>query len=270
LVFFVKAENIYSRTIKKIKDKFKVLITNFYPDNPFVFWNGNSNSNVLNSLTFYDCFLIWSKMLLPALESSGCQKVYYFPFGYDQDLFLRKIELNNKDKEKYSSDICFIGTWEPVREKWLTQLCKKMPDLNLAIWGNMWDENLNKNSILRKAFRGNAIYGTQMRKAFKCSKIVLNFIRKQNMTSANMRTFEVPANRSFLLAERTYEQAELLFKEGESIECFNSIEELIKKVKFYLEDNNLRENIINNSFNKVQDFKLCNVLQNFIKFLEEG
>src|SRR3990170_4493091 len=66
LIFFVKAENITYKTMRTIKEKSKALLINFYPDNPFVFWNGNSNQHILMSLPLYDYFLIWSKMLMPA------------------------------------------------------------------------------------------------------------------------------------------------------------------------------------------------------------
>lgn len=42
LIFFIKANNIYAKTLKWIKYYKKSYLINFYPDNPFVFWNGNS------------------------------------------------------------------------------------------------------------------------------------------------------------------------------------------------------------------------------------
>ena len=58
-IFFLKADNISSNTIQFLKNSTGAHLINFYPDNPFVFWNGNSNSNVLNSLQYYDLFLTW-------------------------------------------------------------------------------------------------------------------------------------------------------------------------------------------------------------------
>lgn len=262
LVFLIKAENIYFKTLKNIKTKFNTLLVNFYPDNPFVFWNGNSNSDVLKSLPLYDCFLIWSKMLMPLLETAGCKNVFYFPFAYESELF----DWGNLNVGKYENGVCFIGTWEIEREKWLTQICEKSPNLKLAIWGNMWDENLSKNSILRNFFKGRAIYAREMIKEFQASKIVLNFIRRQNFTSHNMKTFEIPASGSFMLTQRTDEQANFLFKEDENIECFDNIDELIDKIKIYLINDKLRKSIAKKSFENVQKYQIDNVLKNFMEY----
>lgn len=270
LIFFIKAEKISHRTINIIKNKFQSFLVNFYPDNPFSFWNGNSNSYVLNSFPFYDYFLIWSRILIPAIKSAGCKKVYYFPFAYDQEIFPENISINDDEKEYYDSDVCFIGTWEPLREKWLTNLCKSLPDLKLLIWGNLWDKKISKNSILKSRLKDDAIYGIKMIKAFRCSKIVLNFIREQNIESHNMRTFEVLASKSFLLTQRTYEQKKLLFKEGESLECFSDVDELIIKIKFYLIEKKACNKIINNGYEEVKKYKLLTVLKKYINFLEQG
>ena len=262
LIFFIKSENIFPATLRRIKSRFDTFIANFYPDNPFVFWNGNSNSNILLSLPVFDCFLIWSRMLMPVLESAGCKNVYYFPFAYDSDLFKLFDEFIKKD---CFCDVCFAGTWDKEREIYLTKLCEKMTNLDLGIWGNMWSENLPKNSVLRNKLKGKAIYPPELINIFKNSKIVLNFIRKQNMTSHNMRTFEVPASGAFLLSERTQEQAEFLFIEGESIECFDGIDELAEKIEFYLDNEFKRLEIINKSKQVVIDFTLEKALENFLK-----
>lgn len=258
LVFFIKAENIFATTIQEIKKISQAKIINFYPDNPFALWNGNSNSQVLASLPLYDCFLSWSHMLTPALLSAGCKHVCYFPFAYDEDIFLPI------DTITYNVDVCFIGTWEPEREQWLAGLQKQLPDIKLAIWGNDWHKKCQSIS-LKKIVMGNAIYGPEMIKAFQSSKIVLNFIRKQNLSSHNMRTCEVPASKSFLLTQRTIEQAELLFKENEQIACFETVEELEEKILFYLDKKNeeQRKIMIKNGHKQAQEFTITKQLKKY-------
>ncbi len=267
LIFLLKAESVKSKTVKKLKDK-NILLVNFYPDNIFTFWNGNSNAQVLQRLPYFDCFLNWGKFLENSLKMAGAKDIYYFPFAYDKNIYKSEIALSNLDKNKYRCDVCFAGTWDKEREVWLTNLCNAMLNLNLVIWGNLWLENLDKDSILRNKVRGPAIYKDELIKLFKSSKIVLNFIRVQNLTSHNMRTLEVSATKSFLLTQRTQEQAEFLFKEGESIECFGSVDELVDKIKFYLENSEKREYIIANSYAKVQEFELSIVLKNFMQYIQ--
>ncbi|MBU4387309.1 glycosyltransferase [Candidatus Dependentiae bacterium] len=267
LIFFIKAENIYTKTLKKLKQKNRIIV-NFYPDNVFSLWNSNSNEQVLKNLSYYDYFLSWAKILELPLKSAGAENVYYFPFAYDKNIYDKEIIFSNQDISKYKSEVCFVGTWDKERELCLTKLIELMPDLDLAIWGNLWFEMLPKNSKLRSKIRGNAIYKDDLIKAFKLSKIVLNFIRKQNTTSHNMRTMEVPATKSFLLTQHSEEQAEILFKENESIVCFDSIEKLCEKIKYYLNNKQEREKIVLNSYNRVQEFELKIVLKKFMEYIQ--
>lgn len=261
IIFFIKAETISAATIRHIKKVYNPYLINFYPDSPFALWNGNSNKEVLLSLPVIDCFLIWSEELIPALRSAGAQKSIFFPFAFDESLFSPTLTLTEQEKAFYTSDVSFIGTWEPEREWWLTQLCTGLPTLNVAIWGNEWGKNIAQNSPLKNKIRDNAIYGITMRKVFMTSKIVLNFIRRQNLQAHNMRTFEVPASNAFLLTQRTDDQAEKLFTEDENITCFENVSELIDKVNFYLQHRQERERIRQNGFIRAQEFTLIKQLE---------
>lgn len=264
LIFFIKAETIYSKTIKWIKHEHPaIILINFYPDNPFVFWNGNSNQEVLCSFPFYDYVLSWSQMLIPVFESVGCKRVLYFPFVYDEKVFTH-VQQKNAAKD-YLCDVSFVGTWDFEREWWLTELIKRRPTLNLAIWGNNWENNLSSDSLLRSHIRGAAVYPPKSLSIFQNSHINLNFIRKQNCTSHNMRTFEIPASGGFMLAQRTREQSEIFFREDESIVCFDSLDELIKKIDFYLKEPSIRRAIIDKSILVVQQYMLHKHLKNLFK-----
>jgi spore maturation protein CgeB len=272
LILCIKADLIAPTTlcfIKKQRPQTKFAI--FYPDNPFTFWNGNSNANILKALPIYDYFLIWSKMLMPALESAGAKNVRYFPFAFDEKIFQSPAPADPEPVEgcytskTYTCDVSFIGTWDPDREWWLTELITRMPKLNLAIWGNRWTENLPTSSPLQKHLRGKAIYMQEMLKAFSCCKITLNFIRQQNITSHNMRTFEALASNVFMLTQRTTEQTTLPFLEEENIECFATPDELMKKIAFYLDHDTIRKSIANKGQQLAQHFTLRKQLQTLVQ-----
>ncbi len=240
VIFVVKGENLWPATLSFL-GRMGVQLINFYPDNPFLVSNGNSNANVLHALPIYHVCAIWSKMLMPVMSSIGCRRVEYMPFGYESALFGTSIFQVSEKVQKFTYDVCFAGTWEPDRQWWLEQLVMRMPHLKLAIWGNMWHEHLAPDSPLRKYIRGNAVYGAQMIQYFRESKIVLNLVRKQNLSAHNMRTFEIPASEAFQLAQRTKEHCEVLFTEGQSIACFATPDELETKIMWYLAHENERE-----------------------------
>jgi spore maturation protein CgeB len=264
LIFVLKGENLTPRTLRVIKAKTGACCFNYFPDNPFVLWNGNSTGNLLKSLPLYDCFAIWARTLMPILESAGCSTVSYLPFGYDEEIFHKPVTISQVERDRHACDVCFVGTWEPEREWWLEALVAACPGINLALWGNLWAESLPANSSLREHLRGPAIYGPEMIKAMRCSKISLNFIRAQNATAHNMRTMEVPASGAFLLTQRTHEQAMDLFKEGESIACFSSPSDLCYKVKFYLEHKVERERIRRAGAQAVKQFALRPLLRQLL------
>lgn len=262
IIFFIKAENIFASTLAYIKKNFKAQCINFYPDNPFTVWNGNSTIHVLKSLPYYDHFLIWSESLIPVLQAAGCKKVHYFPFAYDEELF--KNHHAATPSKEYLSEVCFVGTWEKSREEWITGILSKLPHLTLAIWGNLWKENIQSNHPLYGCIRGNALYGNELLQAFQGADIILNFIREQNMSAHNMRTFEVPAARGFMLTQRTIEQAEKLFKENDSIVCFSTLDELVHKITWYLQQEDKRKKIIDHAYATVQQYTLYKQLAEFL------
>jgi len=122
-----------------------------------------------------------------------------------------------------------------IEKNFLTELLQRMPDLSLSIWGDLWQQKLSHKSKLLSYIRGDGLAAQQLVCAFRCAKIVLNFLRQQNKGAHNMRTFEVPACGGFLLTQRSYEQATIFFTEGNSIACFEGIDELVYKIRYFLE-----------------------------------
>ena len=57
ILFIIKGNQILVSTLRVIKKMYPhVKLIHFYPDNPFCFWNGNSNEAVLNGLPYIDLF----------------------------------------------------------------------------------------------------------------------------------------------------------------------------------------------------------------------
>ena len=314
ILFIIKGTQITAstlRTIKKMNQQIQIM--HFYPDNPFCFWNGNSNAQVLNTLPYIDLFLIWSKQLIPILESAGCRRVAYFPFAFDPTLYYPSptyseisllknridpgalpgmtktrnssppvipgrapesrafLSINTNERSgTFTSDVAFIGTWDIEREALLLVIIAASPTINLAIWGNRWHEHLPTQSPLHPYIRGKAIYKETLLKAFAATKIVLNFMRPQNLQAHNMRTLEVLATGSFLLTQKTEEQTQFPFIEDFNIACFADAEDLVKKIAFYVNQDSLRKVVALRGLALAQEFTLQAQVQSLLTTLAES
>jgi len=92
--------------------------------------------------------------------------------------------------------------------------------------------------------------GAEYAKAHGAAEICLNPIDPTNFPSHNQRCFEVPACGAFSLVSRTEEVVEL-FREDETIACFDGEEELVQKVRYYRERPEERERIARRAYEHV-------------------
>lgn len=231
VIFMPKAENIHSRAVKIAKQRTGAKLITWYPDHPFK--ADMTSMNILRNLPRYDVFYIWGKFLEESLRAAGAPRVEYLPFAFDPDTHPQNVTLTADDIGKYQCDVCFIGAWDKERETDLEPLCV----FDLAIWGPGWSENISGSSPLRSKVRGDGIYNEELVKAYRCSTIVFNHLRRHNGSAHNMRAMEIAGiGGGIQLVRRTPELAQQLFKEQEHLLCFDNPEEMQEKVRTLLRD----------------------------------
>ncbi len=230
VILFLKGETIYESAIREVRRRFKPLLLQWYPDGPFNVENRNATRDSIASIPLFDIYYIYAKSLMQPLRDAGARRVEYLAFCYDPAMLRRPEHISGEDRAKYATDVVFAGTWEPMREWWL----EKVTDFDLSVWGNMW-ERVPEGTPLRARWKGNAVYGDEISKLFAVSRIHLNFLREQNRDSHNVRTLEIPGYGGFLLTQRSKEQAEELYVEGREIACFETVDELREKIRYYLD-----------------------------------
>lgn len=245
VLFVFKGELITPETLERIRKATNAILCNWNPDNPFN--KVNSTKDLIRSIPVYDVHLTWGKFLIPELRRVGAKRVEYLPFGYDARLHY-PVNVSDEEGRFYGSDVVFIGTWEKEREEML----RYITDFDLGIWGNSWERTTIPT--VRRCVRSKARYGEEMSKICNASKIVLNFIRKQNGNAHNMRTFEVPACGGFMLTTRTQEQVEF-FGENGGVACFDGVDDLREKIQYYLTHEEERKRIAQCGAEKVLNGK---------------
>lgn len=225
VVLLLKASEVDFRLIKFFSRQ-GCKVFNFYPDSPFAFWNGNSNSNILKSLPFYETFFIWSSKFHFALKGAGCKIVDTFHFFADHKIFNEDVFVGLR------YDLSFVGSWDLKRELILSEVCKNLVDVSFCVSGNGWDK-VSQSSPLYKHLIRKELSTVEMIDLFRSSKISINILKDQNLGCTNMRTFEIPSCGSLLLAENSKEQQNFFVADKEAV-YFSSTKELVQKIKFLL------------------------------------
>ena len=210
--------------IKKLSPSSKWL--NIYTDDPFnINSKGSSNRNILECITFYDLYFIWSKNIKKKLDIITDSKVIYLPFAYDNLVDFS----NNSYFDR--GNILFYGTYDLSREEILKQITKYSVD----IYGNNWKNNQLKHKKNFNIYYRD-IYQEELSAAIFGSKLVLNTTREQIGDAHNMRTFEIPGYKGVMLTTRTKEQ-NYFFPEDEACLMYSHKEEMLEKIDYVLSSN---------------------------------
>lgn len=208
-----------------------------YPDTPH-----NLVPDRIQCLPFFDRVTTVSPLWVEAFERLGARRVHYLPLAADTDLHRPVTRENQVTTDAH--DVAFIGNWRPEREAFLEQLT----DFDLRVWGtNYWKRNIRSGSRLPARWGGRPLVGEEFARACSEHRILLNLIDGVGWPGPNMRTFEQPACRAFSLVTRTPAVIDL-FQEGETIECFDSVEEAREKIRFYLKNETERQRIAEQSY----------------------
>ncbi len=239
-IIFFKSIYLDKNTLLAIKHyNGKACYVNIFPDDPFDIKNSTiSNKSFLNSIDEFDLFCIWSKKILKNLKKKFKTRFIYLPFAYDSLDTRYPVRKNIKRIDQ----VFFLGTYDKKRFETLNSInCKK------KIYGGNWS-GLKRNTM-SNSFIGQHIYGKNIHKLANESAISLNILRKQNMTSHNMKTFEIPSYNGLMLTTRSDEQNSF-FKENVSCFMYSSNKELKKKIKFIFSNPKKAEKVRKNG-NKV-------------------
>jgi spore maturation protein CgeB len=217
---------------------------NLNPDDPFnVASRGSTNGNIIDSISFFDIYLIWSRQLVPKLELNGCKRAEYLPFGYDPDFHQPPAYAGSTTHRSIS----FIGAWDKEREATFEQLA----DFDLIIFGNSWKRARRSSQLASKIVPRN-LYGKELCEVVFGSTASLNLLRGQNNGAHNMRTFEIPAMGGLMVTTRSKEQQEY-FPEEEASLMFENTHELRDQLNRALADATLAGRIRSRSQSLVQN-----------------
>lgn len=215
---------------KRFKIKGNILLSKIIPyEKAFYFkrlWH-----NFIKTIPVYDICFVYRAQNINKYQNAGAKEVHLLRSFYVPGLH-RPIELTEKDRKRFESDVIFIGHFEPDHRTECLEVLLEA-GVRVRLFGTGWDYYLS--SKLKKAFGSSIrpLYGDEYVKALCASKIALCFMSKLNKNTYTGRCFEIPACGTLLLSERTDEMKEL-FEEDKEAVYFSDKKELVHKVQFLL------------------------------------
>jgi len=240
LIIVLKGVHLFSSTIIEAKN-YVDFVVNWNPDD---FFNPLNNSRyILQSFDKYDCIFTSRGHLREEYIKKGAKRFEVINWYYLPNIFY-PMKVSLQERNKYGSDLVFVGSWSKRREDILGSLA----NFRLRVFGGGWHKA--RESFRKKVECNLPIYNETLCKTINLSKINLNILTKENRDTTNIRNLEIPACGGFQLSERSNEILEL-FEEDKEIVCFETVEELISKCKYYLKNESERERIAFNGYQRL-------------------
>jgi spore maturation protein CgeB len=223
-------------------------------DIPIIFWfveNHRATPYWKTLAPHYDYFFAMQKgEFLDELTRAGAPYCAYLPQAADPAVH-HPAHIAAPDMEKYGSPVSFMGAGYPNRRKFFAGLL----DLPLAVWGTEWELNTPLGQRVKNANR--RMTPEEYVKIFLASGINLNLHSSISHPGidpmkdfVNPRTFEIAACGAFQLTDYRDELPEM-FKIGEEIEVFHTVEELRDKIAYYIPRPDEREKIAHAGMRRV-------------------
>jgi spore maturation protein CgeB len=158
---------------------------------------------------------------------------YLFSYGVDKRVFSQLSEIIEK---KY--DVSFVGLLGSDVQAAKTKLMETIASGFSFNWWGPWNVDENEFPNLFRSYKGTTS-GIEMLTIYRQSKIVVNdYVDTANGKAVNLRLYEVLNSGSFLL---TREAENLKQQFGDIVCMFNSEEDCIKKISWFLKHENERE-----------------------------
>jgi len=218
-----------------------VAAVNYYPDVSFL----SHGPYIPRSLPLYDHVFNTKTYGVADMKSRlSIQHASFLEPGFDPELH-QPVELTEADQQIYGCDVVFIGTWSSKKEALLSALRQELPKIDLRIWGCQWEKSRSPN--LAGSIMGREVTGEDYPRAIRGGSICLGLLSEAGRGSSSgdlitARTFQIPACRAFMLHERNGEVLRY-FEEDHEAAFFDTPEELVQKVRQYLDQPGERERI---------------------------
>jgi len=252
LIFIYRGTHITARTILTLKQALPSSeIFGYNNDDPFAaghppwLWR-----YFMKCVPIYDLVFAYRKHNLHDLIKFGAKRVELLRSWFVPEIN-HSVSLSGQDKSNYECDVVFIGHYEnDGRLQYLEEVVRA--GYRLRIFGPPyeWNKLLLQSETLKYLSPVHLVWNADYSKAICGAKIALCFFSKLNRDTYTRRCFEIPATGTMLLSEYSDDIASL-YAAGKEADFFKSKQEMINKLRIYLEDSNLRRKVAEGGYQRV-------------------
>lgn len=248
IFFAVKGAYISRETLRELRER-GVRTYNYYPDVSFF----THDKHIPKAAAEYDHIFTTKSFHIEDLkERLGIDTVTFVPHGYIPEVH-KPMMLTDWDRKRYETDVSFIGMHSAKKERWVAFVRRALPNVGIKVWGKLWKERCSTPE-LSGSIEGQWITGWAYAKAVQAATINLGINSEVVGGSSSgdlmsRRSFEIPACGGFMIHERNHE-VQSFYREGEEAVTFEGPEELVEKVRYYLEHSRERQAITKGGYQR--------------------
>jgi len=165
------------------------------------------------SIPHYDLCVVVRSENVPEAERLGARDVLRVFRSADEVSHAPRAVLP-ADRERWQSEVLFLGTWFPERGPFLLELVRR--GVPLTIRGANWSK-APEWPALRAHWKGGPLHGDEYALALQCARVSLGLLSKGNRDLHTTRSLEIPALGGLLCAERTPEHLALYAEDEEAL-----------------------------------------------------
>ena len=220
--------NILPESIKRLKSMgIKTVLWTVDPPKTF--------EAIIKVAPHYDFVFCQGTEAVEILKEYDVKNLHWLPFACDPD-FHKPVELTISEQNKYTTQICCVGSWTSDYEKRQAAL-ECLTDYNLGIWGPGWN-NLPVGSNLNKFVRNYHTKPEEWIKIYSATRIAV-IIHYQDVKGhvpcyqASPKVFETLACETLLVVDAQKDVLNL-FESGRHLVAYHNHKELKELIHYYL------------------------------------
>jgi len=220
-------------------------------------------------MIFYHC-PSYSKDLnmIEKLDYCGVKDKYFWPLAAFEKLHDPSKSVEDLFSQDRNVDVAFVGGLYPSKMELLASLKKRFGNRFRLHGLTGWKRNLYFN--VKYNFPGwiSPLRFDEYVPLYQKTKIGINTHLGGKYLLGNYRMFDLPANGVMQISDGS-EYLKDFFKVGEEIESYESEEELLDKIEYYLQNDAAREKIARAGYNRVmRDYTVGTLLKDAAELIK--